>query len=510
MLFVDATGKAHEDKTDILKHKIPPLVSFRKELDGSFRVYTGLPPRNTTQCGSGEMPDVSELARYPEMHAPVVLNSGDWISLSSTPPLTIPESPIHTPVTPADKLSELIASASVGDTVVLGRAAVKECSSHVSRAHITIKILDREQESPTRIRLRVLAIPGIEGAHSIYEVKPNGHLEEIIGNKTIPAGGTIQLGYNGERVTLPHPKNSLGEASVIYHQSIIRGDKSANESVMSVFGAEGLKHAQFTALRDYVLKSVALIREGRSTEALEHLRSESRELAASGYEFTVNDHIWLPEMTAEAVKECLDLIAHRSSFDHPRKLIYPSIGKLTPGLRPTNDQERELLATWEKNVALIVAEEYVHALQEMHGGAISDYTPILGGKHGVCREADVALLYKRHGIDLSDHLFTNRYASRNAAIQRVEGTQTTAESANFKDSLLAAPLNSAVKIYNEVTIARTEGGYLVTPIGTLLNRYYMTAHGPAQEIHAPVTLQGGDQLFLGHRTFELPLLGEVP
>jgi hypothetical protein len=509
MLFVDATGKAHDDKTDILKQKIPPLVSFRKEPDGSFRVYTGLPPRNTTQCGSGEMPDVSKLDRYPEMQAPVVLNSGDWISLSSTLPLTIPETPIHTPVTPADKLSELIASASIGDTVVLGRAAVKECSSHVSRAHITIKILDREQDSPTRMRLRVLAIPGIEGTHPIYEVKPNGHLEEIIGNKTIRAGGTIQLGYDGERVTLPHPKNSLGEASVIYHQSIIRGDKSANESVMSVFGAEGLKHAQFTALQDYVLQAIALIREGRSAEALEHLRTESKELAASGYELMENNLFSLPKLTFGAVEENLNLVANRSSFNHLRKLIYPSIGVLSPGLKPTNEEERNLLKTWEKNVALIYAEEYVHALQEMHGGAISDYTPILWGKGGVCREADVALLYKRHGIDLSDRLFTNRYATRDAAIQRVEGTQTSAESANFKDSLLSAPLNSAVKIHNEVTIARTEGGYLVTPIGTLFNRYYMTAHGPAQEIHAPVTLQGGDQLFLGHRTFELPLLGEV-
>jgi len=424
-------------------------------------------------------------------------------------PFTIPESLIHNPETPAEKLSELIASASVGERVVLGRGAVKECSSDVSRAHITVKVLDRARISPTQIRFRVLAIPGIKGTHPIYEVKPNGHLEEIIGNKTIPAGGTIQLGYNGERVILPHPKNSLGDVSVIYHQSIIRGDKSANESVMSVFGAEGLKHAQFTALRDYVLKGVALIREGRSAEALEHLRTGSKELAASGYELMENNLFSLPKLTSEAVEEHLNLVANRSSFNHLRKLIYPSVGVLSPGLKPTNDDERELLKTWEKNVALIYAEEYVHALQEMHGGAISDYTPILGGKGGVCREADVALLYKRHGIDLSDRLFTNRYATRDAAIQRVERTQTSAESANFKDSLLSAPLNSAVKIHNEVTIARTEGGYLVSPIGTLMNRYYMTAHGPAQEIYAPVTLQGGDQLFLGHRIFELPLLGEV-
>ncbi|MEY4668212.1 MAG: hypothetical protein RL518_911 [Pseudomonadota bacterium] len=509
MVFVDGLGETHHTKERILERKLPPLVSFRKQPDGSFRVYSGLPPRNLTHCGSGSVPHPENLERDRGMQCPVILNSGDWIALTAALPVAIPTFLPTDPVSPADKIASKIAAGLVGETLILGRSAVPECPTSVSRAHITIKILERSELSPTRIQLRVLAIPGIEGSHPIYEVKPDGQLEQITGSKLIPAGGTIQVGERGERLTLPHPKNSLDEASRIFHHSLLRNDPEANQSVVSVFGLQGLKKVQFDALREYVITAVTMIREGRSGDAIVHLLTQSKELDACGYTLSAGAPCHLASLNRESIANNLSEVAYCSWFQNPAKRICVSYGILSPGLTPTNDEERELLAVWERNVALIVAEEYVHALQDMHGGAISDYTPILGGKARVDLEADVALFYKRHGIDLSDGLFLQRHGGvREHAIECVEGRQSKDSEERFKRSLLEAPLKTPVPIVNEVSIARTEEGYTVTPIGDLSGRYFMTAHGPAKELLKAVTLQGGDQIFLGGNTFTLPRVTE--
>lgn len=505
MQFVDSLGTLHSDKSLMLNQKIPPLVSFRKESNGSFRVYAGLPPRNMTHCGSGEVPERNHLNKLPNMQGPVILNSGDWIALTAKLPIPIPLFRNVNPQSPQEKLGELIASADVGQTLVLGRSVVPECPGEVSRAHISVTVLDRQQLSPTRVAIRLVAIPGIEGTQPIFHLKPDGRLEQIVGSKEISPGATIQIGEQGERFTLPYPKNSLDDASIIYHQSILRGDKEANQSVMSVFGRDGLKRAQFHALREYVVKALDMIREGKSVEALDHLRAQSREVEAAGYSLSENNQVMLPRLTQGAVEENLHEVAKRSWFKPGQLEIYPSIGVLGPKAQPTNEAEHKLLALWQKNVALIYAEEYVHALQEMNGGAISDYTPLFGGKHNIDDEADVALFFKRHGIDLSDGLFTNRYPVRPAALQRVEGTQTRDEELLFKARVLAAPLNTPVSLNDTITIARTEAGFVVTPSQSLKAIFYMKPQGAAQELIRSVTLQGGDVLYLGSRRFQLPL-----
>ena len=311
-------------------------------------------------------------------------------------------------------------------------------------------------------------------------------------------------------MTLPYPKNSLDEASVMYHQSILRNYPQADQSVMSVFGRVGLDQAQYTALADYVGKALGMIREGRHADALAHLRTESKELTAAGYTLSENNYLLLRHLTQDKVERNLLDVAQRSWFKAAQKTIYPSVGGLNPGLEPTNAEEHRLLALWEKNIALIYAEEYIHALQYMRGGAISDYAPLFGGSAMLNYEADVALVYKRHGIDLSDGLFTSRYEERESAIRCVEGVQSTEEERQFKTAILAAPLKIPVNVHEEVTVTRTEKGYLVTPIGSRNDRHYLAAHGSAKPLSTPADLQGGVQLFLGKRTFTLPLVGDHP
>lgn len=504
MLFVDANGKLHQEKDEMLANNIPPLVSFRKEIDGTYRVYTGLPPRNSTHCGSGVIPIDSELNQFPDMERPVVLNSGDWIALTAKLPVYIPTFRNPNPSTAADKLAELMASAQVGDTLVLGRSKVPQCPAEVSRAHITVKIIERKELSASKISLRIVVLPGIEGTQAIYEVKPSGEPERIIGARDIPEGGTIQIGEGGEQFHLPYPKGSFGEASVMYRRSVADGDPEANQSVMSVFGPAALKKAQFIALKNFVVPALSMIREGRYTEALAHLQSESKELVAAGYTLSENHYIVLKGLSEEKVKENLLEVASDSSFDSDKKRVYPSVGILAPGLRPSNEREEKLLAVWERNIALIYAGEYIHALQDMRGGAISDYTPLFGGKEMVDHEADVALVFKRHGIDLSDGLFTGRYPARETAIDRVTGYQSKQDELAFKRSLLEAPLDTPVDVLPEIIVKRTVDGYLVTRRDDLSGARYLTSHDRVRTLRTPVVLQGGDQLFVGNRTFTLP------
>ncbi len=372
----------------------------------------------------------------------------------------------------------------------------------MSRAHITVKIVERVERFPSKIDLRIVVIPGVEGTQPIYEVKPTGELERIIGAKDIPEGGTIQIG--GEELHLPHPKGSIGEASVMYRRSVADGDPLANQSVVSVFGPEGLRQAQFTALKNFVSTGLSMIREGRSAEALAHLQSESKELVAAGYTLSENHHIVLGSLSEEEVKRKLLEVAMDSSFDSDKKIIYPSVGVLARGLTPTDEKEEKLRAIWEKNVALIYAAQYIEALQNMRGGAISDYTPLFGGKDKVDPKADVALVFKRHGIDLSDGIFTSHFPAAMTAIDRVIGYQTKREELAFKRSLLEAPLDTPVNVLPEITVKRTVDGYLVTRRDNYTGARYLTAHGQARTLGHPTILQGGDQLFVGNRTFTLP------
>ncbi len=100
-----------------------------------------------------------------------------------------------------------------------------------------------------------------------------------------------------------------------------------------------------------------MIREGQASEALSYLRTESRELRMSGYELVENNLIFLPTFTMDSIRYVLNLLAQRSICRHDKKHIMPSVGAVIARLTPHTDEERGLLAIWEKNVALIYAEE---------------------------------------------------------------------------------------------------------------------------------------------------------
>lgn len=508
-LFIDSNGTlvGNDDKSVFVDGKRSPLVSFRKESNGCVRVYAGLPPRNATHCDSGPVPSKDEIFNRPNIHGPVLLNSGDWLALTPECPVVIPRTKNPEPKDAAEKLGELLASAQVGDTLVLGRHIEKTCANVVSRYHITVKVLERTETSPTDFDLRVVAIPGIAGTHPIFEVRPDGTLDHIIGSKHLVPGATIQIGDSGERFTIPHPPGSLEEGSVIFHRSILLGDKGAHQSMLSVHGEVGLQKARIDALKNFVLEGIALIREGRSLAALEHLQKDSKELEAAGYTLSANTVAYLDQITPEAIAKNLSQVAHACRLVVTKREICPGLGALSEGVTPSNEREELLVETWQKNLALIFAGEYVRALQDMNRGAISDHAPLFGRKNDIDPAADTALFFLRHGIDLSDGHFVNLCKGpREAALAVANGAQTREEELSFKASILAAPLKTTIRIHEAVSIARTESGYVVAPTSRETLAFVMCSTGPAVRLTQPETLQGGDTLYIGSRRFILPTI----
>jgi hypothetical protein len=508
-LYVDREGKllADDQKSHIADEKRSPLVSFRKEPNGAFRVYAGLPPRNTTYCDSGHVPSLAEIERHPDIHGPVVLNSGDWVALTPLCPVKIPFTNNPNPLHAGDKLANVIASAQVGDVLVLGRKMEESCNRHVSRCHLTVEVLERKEVSPSEFQLRILAIPGIAGPEPIFEVNPNGILDRIIGSKSLQPGATIQIGTNGERFVLPHPPGSVEHGSIMFHRSILLGDIDAHQSMRSIHGEAGLQRAQFEALKHFVLQGVALIRDGQPLAALELLTKESKELTAAGYTLSVNTTAYLDHITPESIAKNLYQVAHASRPQETAREISPAIGALREGTTPSSESEEQLLNVWRKNLALICAGEYLRAVQDMNRGAVSDYTPLFGGKTGISPQADTALFFYRHGIDLSDGHFVRLYKDkREAALAVVQGSQTTEEELRFKTAILAAPLKTPVTIHEGLLVARTEGGYLLTLASNEARVFMLRSTGPATRLTQAETAQGGDIIYIGSRKFTLPLV----
>lgn len=146
-------------------------------------------------------------------------------------------------------------------------------------------------------------------------------------------------------------------------------------------------------LQNQISQALSLIREGKYSEAIEHLR-DPHTLEMLGYTFEENHCFGLNEITPEAIINNLEQIFRDSWFKVDRKQVYPSFGVLNPGLAPQNQEEYELLNHWHKEVALVYAEEYTHALQDLLGGCVSRKAALLSTPD---HEADVALFFHEQG-----------------------------------------------------------------------------------------------------------------
>lgn len=468
-LFVDAAGQLHYGKEPFLAGTAQPLASFRKASSGDeIIVNEGLPPRNPTYCRSSvarlsdALGDKSRSGEAVPLQYSTVLKSGDRLSLGGDCEITIPRFVPAKPRTAEEQLAQLIASAGAGETLELGRRAVPCCPHTVSRVHCTVQVLKNELGEDGASDIVVKVFPGMPGKSPITIAHGDGSVEEVRGERQVAPGTKILLGHTVGPVTLPYEEGSMQELSQDIVSSIIAGrSERAREALQSYIGpnlgefSDGVQGKdridlpnqelllKINVLQSQIVEGLRLIKEGQVAEATALFRDDTA-LKALGYRFEENNAFGLSRLTPQAVAENIEKIAARSWFLVGEKVVYPSAGMLKPGLEPQNDEEAKLLATWHKEIALIWAEEYTHALQSALGSKmVSRKAALLPFADN---EADVALFFHEHGVKLTSAFVKERYSQREKALHLAGGFQTPETQQLFSEALASLPIGGRLYV----------------------------------------------------------------
>lgn len=469
-IYVDTAGEVHRSKKPFLNGGRFALATFRAEESGVFTVYRGIPPRFNTYCQSGNNSADSHISPAGELplQYSTTMRSGDIIRMGKDFSFTIPRTRCSEIKTGPDALSERVANASVGDFVPLGRSAAAGrvgIPSSVSRVHVTVEILSSTKGPDGKLDIRLRVFPGILGSEPIFLQRSAEDLEEVTGATRAASGATAVLGALGV-VTLPHPENSLGDLadrlSVCFSRHDLKGADQLLNSIAPGVVVRPFSQAacredrvpigeceldlQLRALRVYITKGLHLIRDNKHEDAVEHFK-KSGALETLGYRFEENHAYQLNVLTGDAVIDLVRRVASDSWFKINERVVYPSFGMLKEGLKPQSEAECELLRHFNKEVALLFAEEYTHALQDAKGGLVSRKAILLRGHQ---HEADVALFFAECGVGLSNDFWMARYPERREAMIRAHGLQSEEEAHMMTNLIKETPLGGSFMIGGDI------------------------------------------------------------
>ena len=522
------TAVTKDGREQLISGKVESTATFRRTQE-EFTVYSGMPPRNATYCGSGPIPSPRGIRETSTMLHPVILNSGDWIALTPEVTFQVPSNRLMAPPTTAQEMVvQKILEASVGETLTLGRSSTLPLPSVVSRNHITVNILKKSEDPETgAVELRLRVVPGKPSRYPTIRIHEDGRTEEIHGSAKLPGGSSVRFGEKGTTVTLPHPPHSANSVSLDMHKSILSNDiRSAHQSLRTFVGGVDLgefsedvqgrervtlkdpeKLVKGNLLQNHITMALVMIREGRAEDAVAHLSNQAI-LNFLGYSLEENNLFRLCSLDKESVKNNLLDVARRSWFKSKEKLVYPSISCLSEELanKEKTPEELDLLKRWEKELALIYAEEYTHALQDYLQEPVSRKAAFaVGASKNFDNEADVALFFFEQGVNLSYEFIENRYASRAHAIKRALGTQTPEQQALLTEQVLSTPINTWGTLLGSVQIMRNDLGTYNLDLAPLKTAIYAPdTSGYYSRMTGPVELAAGTPIYLGTFRFELP------
>jgi hypothetical protein len=425
-------------------------------------------------------------------------------------------------------VGQKILEASVGETITLGRSSALPLPSVVSRNHITVTILKKLEDPETgAVELRLRVVPGKPSRYPTIRIHDDGRTEEIHGSAKLPGGSSVRFGEKGTTVTLPHPPHSAKSVSLDMHKSILSNDiRSAQQSLHTFVGgvdlgefSEDVQGRERVALKDpeklikgnllqnHIRMALVMIREGRAEEAVAHLSNQAI-LNFLGYTLEENNLFRLCSLDKESVKNNLIEVARRSWFKSKEKLVYPSISCLSEELanKEKTPEELDLLKRWEKELALIYAEEYTHALQDYLQEPVSRKAAFaVGASKNFDNEADVALFFFEQGVNLSFEFIENRYPSRAHAIKRALGTQTPKQQEILTEQVLSTPINTWGTLLGSVKIMRNDLGTYNLDLAPLKTAIYVPdTSGYYSPMKGHVELAAGTPIYIGTFRFELP------
>lgn len=449
-LFVDTAGNVHTDKMPFLAGQVTPLVSFEAVSPGLFYVYSGIPPRNSTYIRDPRSPTGEREQR--SLKYPITVTSGTQLLLGGRRySFAIPSS--STEDSRGDPNVEAIMRAQPGQVLSLGRGASDTIDKTVSRIHITAKVLEKSADPDGTQKIILKITPGIPGKGRVAIQRTELAEEELWGARLVASGTRVVVGDLGV-LSIPFPKGSIEDESLSLSQRIFDGEeirdldtyRGCQAREISPFsegvrchprpdGPDEVAVYQANLLQNQIERGLLEIEAGRHHEALNVFRNPTV-LTLLGYAFEEN-HCWfLKEISERAILDNLLRIALDSWFKVEDKTVCPSFGMLREGVTPKNDTERQLLARWRKEIALIYAEEYTHALQDHVGGLVSRKATLI--QH-LGNEADVTLFFEENRVNLSYEFVKNRYPQRAEALAICRGYQTEEDKVAFTKALQSIP-----------------------------------------------------------------------
>jgi hypothetical protein len=452
-LIIDSEGGVHQHKTPFKNGEALPVATISLKSPGVYEVFSGLAPTNDTFCISNN--SSRQIEKQPLIYS-MVLRSGDCIKLADTfvnIPDFLPSGKVENPI---DLLEQRIAQANVGEVVILGRK-YKELSPHVSRIHASVRIIKKEVLSDNRLSMVVEVMSGMPSKTPIIVQGKSNDQSEIYGKRLVPAGSTLLIESLGS-ITLPHPANSPADFAdsvrgisidEAHHQLNTYLKPSLNLDYTNqvrakerISGVSEEKLVLGNALEHLICKSLTFIKEKNYTEAIATL-TDSPILKLMGYTYLENHSFSLGEISEAAVMKNLHEVAHDSWFIIGEKRIYPSFGFLQKGVTPKNDYEQDLVGRWQKEVALIYAEEFTHALQDWLETNVARKAALYSPKD---HEADIAAFFYEQGVSLSHEFVKNRYSQRDTCLAIIRGYQTTEDQKRFESALAQTPIGQKLFI----------------------------------------------------------------
>jgi len=474
VIFIDDKGQIFSEKNRFIQGESEPLVSFKRLGEDSFEVFPGIPPRNLTYVVGKNNHALTEL-KYDAF-----LSSGQVIYLSELK-IKVPDRN-NPPISP-DPAQKTLLEFRPGELCSFGRRNIAGCVHSVSRVHLTVSWIDTNYgEYVLHVKL---GMPTTKELSFRYQ---EGRNESPLNSpQELSSGAEINLGQLGI-VKLPYSNTDvLHKVDEIYGEMkdlSMSGEQISelvdecasqysqpNDSLLidfnhrdsqcdfskvalqfdrpnATFGGQPRDVLLANLLEKHITSGLDLIKQGRYQDSLEHFR-DSRILETLGYSFEENNHFWLSRISTKEIRTHVRLVGSRSWFLRQEKKVYPSVGVLQDGLAPRNEKEKKLLDKWAKEISLIFAEEYTHALQDYLQRGVSRKAALIThpeDKSSFSHEADVALFFYEQGVSLSKFYLNSYRDERPPAIRIVKGFQTSEEQQNFSEMMKQVTVGKALVI----------------------------------------------------------------
>lgn len=435
-IFIDTEGGIHTSKEPFLRSDRAPLVTFTATSNG-FIVNSGVHPRNRTYVGREQ--DIS-LQACPLRYSAMV-SSGTFVGLTELCSFEVPSSkeglpdPTKEVLSGTEGLQAVLAYAEKGDTVVLGRSAVKSGTllGTVSRQHLTAFVVDKTDNGDGTFVLYLRLKLGIPTEASVEVDLGNGYAP--VHGERLANGGKVRAGALAE-IRIPHPLGSVEERSFDSMRSFVEYGSLLNEP-----GLDEMPDMPQLVVAAYLSQGLEFIRDGAYADAYQLFLDGAGVLENAGYQLHISSiHQGISLINGTAA-QAIEEIAKHSRCDTEGKRV-ELVTARSPETEEMNVEQKNTLRVYHRNASLIYARVYGCLLQELRGEAISKSAVLI---EGLSSEADIGAYFFEHRIVLPNS-FIERYPDILKAIEILQGYQTEEEQRAFTATLNRCPFGELVTI----------------------------------------------------------------